>query len=128
MVLKILWWKKIRYDDKMHGILLIIWYKLRHGGVWWSLYVNVLNIWWDIIMILQMIFKCSGLPGETISFLVCVQPTYGTQEYQTCTQSVLSGNQFPHGSSWASDIHFLCPEKFTLGQVRIQTMILSICS
>ena len=33
----------------------------------------------------------SGFPGETISLPVCLQPTYGTQEYQTCTETIFSG-------------------------------------
>ena len=62
--------------------------------------------------------KHSGLPGETISLKFCVQPTYGTQEYLTSTDTALSGYQITHWLSGALEIHFLCPEKFTLGQCR----------
>ena len=56
--------------------------------------------------------QCLCLPG--------VQATYGTQEYLTCTDTALSGHQVTPWSSGASEIHFLCPEIFTLGQCRIQ--------
>ena len=45
----------------------------------------------------------------------------------TCTDTALSGYQFIPWSSGASDIHLLCPEKFTLGQCRFRTTELSIC-
>ena len=38
-------------------------------------------------------------PGETISRF-CVQPTYGAQEYQICTDTAISGYQF---TPWLSD-------------------------
>ena len=57
-----------------------------------------------------------------------MQPTYGAQEYQTCTDTARSGYQFTTWSSGASKINFLCPEKFTLGQCRIRTKDISICS
>ena len=58
----------------------------------------------------------------------CVLPTYGAQVYQTCTDTALSGYQFTSWLNEASEIHFLYPEKFTLGQCRILTTHLSICS
>ena len=66
----------------------------------------------------------SGLPEETIYFapVFYVQATYGAKEYQTCTDTALSGYQFR-----GSEIHFQCPEKFTLCQRRIRTKDLSIC-
>ena len=62
-----------------------------------------------------------GLPGETISLPECVQPTYGAQEYQNDTDTALSGYQSTPWSSGALEIHFLCPERFTLGQCMIRT-------
>ena len=60
---------------------------------------------------------------------VCSQNTgYGTQEYQTCTDTTLSVYQFTPCMSGVSEIHFLCQEKFMLGQCRIQTSNLLICS
>ena len=44
---------------------------------------------------------------------------YGTQEYLTCTDTALTWYQFTPWSSGASEIYFLCPEEFTLGQCRI---------
>ena len=58
----------------------------------------------------------------------CMQPTYGAQKYQTCTDIDLSGFQIIPWSSRASNIHFFCPEKFTSGQCRIRTTDLSIFS
>ena len=52
---------------------------------------------------------------------LCVQPTNGAQEYQTCIDTALSAYQITHWSSGDLEIHFLCPEKFTLGQCRIRT-------
>ena len=65
--------------------------------------------------------------GKLFHYRFCVQPTYGAQECQTCTDTALSGYQFTPWSSGASEIHFLCPEKFTLGQCRIRTTELSLC-
>ena len=59
---------------------------------------------------------------ENIQSRFYVQPTYCAQEYQTCTYTVILGYQF----TLASEIHFSCPEKFTLGQCRIRTTDLSI--
>ena len=42
--------------------------------------------------------------------------------------TVLSGCQFTAWLSGASEIHFLCPEKFTLGQCRLGTWDLSFSS
>ena len=57
-----------------------------------------------------------------------VQPTFGAHEYHTCTDTTFTGYQFKPWSSGASEIHLLCPERFTLGQCRIPTTDLSICS
>ena len=65
---------------------------------------------------------------ETISLSVCLQPAYGAEEYQTCIDTALLRYQFTPWSSGASEIHFLCPEKFTLGQCKILSADLSICS
>ena len=62
------------------------------------------------------------LPEETISLSVCLQ------EYQNCTDTTFSGYLITPWSSAASEIHFLCPEKFTLGQCMIRTMGLQIFS
>ena len=43
-------------------------------------------------------------------------------------QTALLWYQFTLWSSGASEIYFLCPEKFALGQCRIRTRDLSICS
>ena len=37
----------------------------------------------------------SCLPVETISFPVCLQPTYDAKEYQTCTDTVTTGPTRP---------------------------------
>ena len=38
-----------------------------------------------------------NIPGETISLPVSVQASYGAQEYQTCTDTALSGYQLHLG-------------------------------
>ena len=95
-------------------------------------YSAVFAILWHIISLghwATLGNQRSGLHGETILLSVfCVQPTHGAQEYLTCTDGVVLGYQFTPWSSLASGIHFLCPEKFTLGQCRIRTTDLSICS
>ena len=54
--------------------------------------------------------KHLGLSRETISLLdLCAV----TQKYQTCKDTALSGYQFTLLLSGASEICFLCPEKFT---------------
>ena len=74
-------------------------------------------------------FYFSGWSLGYIKKLTCSGlPTYSAQKYQTCTEIALLGYQFRPWSSGDSEIHFLCPEKFTLGHCRIQTMDLSICS
>ena len=72
----------------------------------------------------------SGHPWEIISLFLCfcVQPTCGAQEYQTCTDTTLSGYHFTPWLSGASEIHFLCQEKFILGQCRIRTRELLVFS
>ena len=68
---------------------------------------------------------CSSLPGETFSGFVCSQHKAPRKKF--CTDTALSGYHFTPWSSWASEIHFLCPEKFRLGQCRIRTTDFSIC-
>ena len=46
----------------------------------------------------------SGLHGETISLPVCLQPTYGAQEYSTSSPS--QGTNSLLGSNGDSEIHF----------------------
>ena len=60
------------------------------------------------------LFKCPlTTQGKLFLSRFCVKPTYGTQEYKTCTDTALSRYQFTPWSSGASEIHFLCQEKFT---------------
>ena len=58
----------------------------------------------------------SGLPGELF--------------HSRCSQHTvpLPGYKFRPWQSGVLEIHFLCPEKFTLGQCRIRTTNLLICS
>ena len=78
----------------------------------------VINFPWSLGYIRKLVF---GSPpwGKLIHSRLCVQPTYDALLYQTCTDTALSGYQFTPWSSGASGIHFLYPEKFTLGQCRI---------
>ena len=66
--------------------------------------------------------------GKLFCSRFCVQSTYVAQEYLTCTYTAISGYQITPWSSGSWDIHFLCPEKFMLGQCRIRTTDLSIFS
>ena len=84
-----------------------------------------INFPWSLGYIRKLVFR---VPGETISLLVFVQPIHSVPEYQTCTDTAFSGYKFTPWSSGASEIHFLCPKKFMLGQCRIQTRDLLICS
>ena len=71
------------------------------------------NVSWSLDYIRKLAFNHLG---ETMSLPLCVQPTYGAYEYQTCTDHALSVYQFTTWSSGATQIHFLCcQEKFTLG-------------
>ena len=54
--------------------------------------------------------------GRLLHSWFCKQLTHGAQEGHTCTDTTLSGNQFTPWSSGVSEIHFLCPEQFTLNQ------------
>ena len=70
--------------------------------------------------------SCDPGPGKLFHSWFCVQPTYSAPEYLTCTDTTLSGYQITPWQSEASEIHFLCPEKFMLGQCRIRITELSI--
>ena len=59
--------------------------------------------------------------GNSFQSQFCVPPTYEAQEYQTCTDTALSGYQIKPWSRGVLKIHFLRPEKLTLGQCRIRT-------
>ena len=81
---------------------------------------------------IKVFFAHQNVIWATVRFsqlnLVCLQSTYGSEVYQTCTDTVLSGYQFTPWSSGTSEIHILCPEKFTFGQCRITTRDLTIFS
>ena len=57
-------------------------------------------------------------PGKLFYSRICVQQPDWAQEYQTCTDTAISGYQFTPCLSEASEINFLSPEKFTLSQCR----------
>ena len=82
------------------------------------------NFLWSLGYFRKLAF---GSPWGNISLPVCVQQIYGAQEYQTCTETALSGYQFTTWSSGTSEIYVLCSQKFRLDQCMIRTTDLSIC-
>ena len=82
-----------------------------------------LNFPWSLGYIRKL--ALGSLWGQLYYSRFCVQTTYGAHEFQTCTDTALSGYQFTPRSSGDS---FLVPEKFTLGQCRIRTMDILISS
>ena len=67
----------------------------------------------------------SGYPwGNYFNSRFCVQPTYNAYDHQTPPTRF----EFTSWSGGASEIHFLCPEEFALGQCMIRTRNFSICS
>ena len=94
-----------------------------HGGDYFSFKVKVTSFGRAAFINLAVqppFYLVNGLHEETILLQVLCAATD--------TDTVLSGYQFIPWSSEASEIHFLWPEKFTLGQCRIRTTDLSICS
>ena len=67
-------------------------------------------------------------PGETISLPVLCAANIWLPGIQQCQDTAIMGYQFTPWSSGAPEIHFLCQKKFILGQCRIHTRDLSICS
>ena len=82
-----------------------------------------INFPWSLGYIGKLVFWCPWGNYFTPGF-VCIQLTVPRNIKLALTLPC----QASPGSSRALKIHFLCPEKFTLGQCRVRTRDLSICS